>query len=90
MHDGRELPGHLAAHPLGWRVRCHKLRVTGLEGAQLPHQGVILGVGENRVVKHVIGVVGLFDASTKRGNALLDRLPFFNHHSPDALVVLLF
>jgi len=46
---------------LGRRVRRAQLRIGLLELAQLPDQGVVLGVRDHRRVEHVVAVVGVGD-----------------------------
>ncbi|CAM5345005.1 hypothetical protein RLIN73S_04400 [Rhodanobacter lindaniclasticus] len=43
--------------------------VVGFDRLQLAHQPVVLGVGDIRIVEHVIAVVGLLDQCPQRGGA---------------------
>jgi len=62
----------LAGDTLGGRLRGHELRVSGLERAQLAQQRVELGVGDARIVEHVVPVVVGLDLTDECG-VLLGR-----------------
>ena len=50
----------------GGRVRDHQVGMFGLDAPQLPHQGVVLGVGDLRVVEPVVAVVVVGDQGPQR------------------------
>ena len=45
----------------GWRLRGDQLGLRGLDGAQLAHQVVVLGVGDLRAVQLVVALVVVDD-----------------------------
>ena len=57
MADLLELVERLPADPLGGRVRRLELRVLALPVLEPPHQAVEFGVGNLRVVKHIVTVL---------------------------------
>src|SRR5579875_2148725 len=59
--DGGEVGGDRAADLLRRRVRGAQLRVAVLKLPQLAHELVVLGVGDQRRVQHVVAVVVLGD-----------------------------
>ena len=70
LHLGRPR-ARLARHALRRRSRRHELRVRRFEGADLAHQRVVLGVGDARIVEHVVAVVVRLDLADELGVAAL-------------------
>ncbi|MDT4827104.1 hypothetical protein FQZ97_604390 [compost metagenome] len=72
--------------PLGGRFRRYEFRVFGLQGLQLPHQPVILGIRNGGVVVDVVADVVLFDfsAQARRGlrRAFTAGSPFHIRRTP--------
>ena len=60
LHRGETL-GWRRADPLGGRVRRHQVRIPLLQLLELDHQGVVLGVADDRAVQDVIAVVVVVD-----------------------------
>jgi len=56
MRDGRETCGHASADALGRRIEGDELRMLGFEADEFGHQGVELGVGDLRLVEHVVAL----------------------------------
>ena len=62
--------GHgFRAHPPGGRIRSLQIGMRGLERLELPHQAVVLGVGDLGVVESVVTVVVVIDALAELGGA---------------------
>ena len=72
MLDLGELRRHRCAHELRRRVRRDQLGELGLDLAQLPHQRVVLGVGDRGVVVDVVPPVVLLDLGAQVVDPLLD------------------
>ncbi len=60
--------GRRAAHALGRRIGCDQVRPACLQGLQLAHQDVVLGIADFRRIQHVIAVIVVAD----RGAQALD------------------
>ena len=67
---GAESRDGLTANPLGRRIRCHELRMLGLQCLELAHHSVVLDVRDLRVVQHVVPVVVMTDLLAKRRSLL--------------------
>ncbi len=54
MLDGMEAQGRQGPDPPRWGIGRHQLRVTRLKRFQLPEQGVVFGIGNQRRIQHVV------------------------------------
>jgi len=80
--DRAELLDRLSAHPLGRRLGDDEFGVLFLEFLEAPHQPVILGVGDFRLVEDVVAVVVVFDLSSEFFDFCHDLLWCFSHGHP--------
>ena len=71
MLDRGELGERGGADPLGGRVGRGQLRILGLEGAELLHEPVVLGVRNLGLVEHIVAIVVVVDL----GPQLVDARP---------------
>jgi hypothetical protein len=69
VHHLAERRGWRAAHALRRRVGADQLRALGLEGGELGHQPIVLGVRNLRVVEHVVAIVVVGDRRAQRRDA---------------------
>jgi len=58
--------------------------VRGFQRLQLAQQAVVLGIGDIRVVEHVVAEVGVFDAQTQAGDLRIRRGRVGHVHAPRA------
>jgi hypothetical protein len=65
---------HAADDPLGGRVGGQQLGVRRLDRLQLLEQAVVFGVGDRRVVEHVVAVGMLLQQLAQRGGAQRRRI----------------
>jgi len=65
VHHLREPPVRAGADAARGRVFARQIRVLVLQCFQLAHQPVVLGIGNVRIVQHVVAVVRVFDQSTQ-------------------------
>src|SRR5690606_28089019 len=72
LHRREARLGDGGADPLGRGVGRDEVGVLLLEGAQLPHELVVLGVGDRRIVEDVVPVVGLCDLLAQLGDPRLE------------------
>jgi hypothetical protein len=68
MHLGKTAL-HARADRTRGRVGGGQRRVLGLQRLQFAHQAVVLGVGDVRIVEHVVAVVGILDTRAQCGGA---------------------
>ena len=59
----------LGADALAGRVGGDQVRVLLFEGSELAHQGVVLVVGDDRVVEHVVAMVVEIEGAFELGVA---------------------
>ena len=61
----------LAAHPSGRRIDGDQLRVGGFQLLEFPKQPVVLGVGNFRIVQHVVAVAMPVEPLTQPSSPML-------------------
>jgi len=62
-----EAAGGAGTDAAGRRIRHGQVRMRGFQCLQLAHHAIVIGVGNLRVVEHVVAVVGLLDPRAQLG-----------------------
>ena len=70
MDDRREAPGRRRTHLAGRRIGAGQLGMRAFQRFQLPHQRVVLRVGDVGIIQLVVAPVGVLDAAAKVGDAI--------------------
>jgi hypothetical protein len=70
MLDRAERVDGLSGHALGRAVGCYEVGKGRFELAELPHEGVVLGVGDLRSRLGVVEIIVMVDGLSKLGEAL--------------------
>jgi hypothetical protein len=72
---GEEIP-HRTTDPLGRRVRRDEKWILFLEAHQFTQQGVVLGVGDLRLIQNVIAIAVIAELLAQLLDALFDFLGY--------------
>jgi len=69
-------------HTLCWRICRHEMGMCGFERQKLAHQGIVLRVGHDGCIVHIVGLIVSFDLTAQRSQTLDDRVLRIHTHAP--------